>query len=651
MVARSGGIIAGQGMAGASSVYSVSEAWAREATRSAIEAACAEAGIVTRDIRAACFGFAGAGREEDRALYAGIVRSLGLAGLAVEPEVASDVEIALDAATMGKDGAILISGTGSVCMGRVGEHIARAGGQGPLLGDEGSGYDIGRKAIIACLRASDGRGGPTILSDVIPASLGLRCIDDAPRLFRDSGERCRISELGFRVLEAAYSEADPVALAIVREATLELTGLAGTVLRRLGGTVPIWLSGGVFAASRDYTGNVSREIGLRHPGTKVAVLEIAPVAGAVWRAFRQIGQEMTCLAGFSQVGVAKLESAPGAQAGHPGEAGEAAQRRLAGPTGQPRPPGQMTISQSGEVRRGLPVTEQRNPRSASLSSMGALDIVRLMAGEDALVAPAVAACSAEIAVTVEWAAASLACRGRLVYVGAGTSGRLGVLDAAECPPTFGLEPGRVVAVIAGGDPAITRSIEGAEDSADDGAAAMDALPVGPDDTVIGIAASGATPFTLGAVRRAAMLGARTVALVSTPGSRLQAEAALTICPVVGPEVLTGSTRLRAATSHKMVLNIISTGCMVLLGKTFGNLMVDVRPLNSKLRDRARRMVAAASGVEMERARQLLEKADGSVKVAIVMALLNVEARQAQVLLEQAGGSIDRVLDRTRGGSR
>jgi len=630
VVARSGGLIAGQGRAGASSVYSVSRAASLEATRSAVEGACAEAGVQPRDVRAACFGFAGAGREEDRALYLDIVRSLGLVGLTAEPEVASDVEIALDAATLGKDGAILISGTGSVCMGRAGGRRARAGGQGPLLGDEGSGFDIGRKAIIACLRASDGREGPTVLSDIVPAFLGLYSIDDAPRLFRDAGERGRIAELGFRVLEAAYGECDPVAVAIVREATLELAELSGAVFRRLGRDVPVWLSGGVFAASREYTGNVSREIGLRYPGTQVGVLEVAPVAGAVWRAFRQIGEDVTCLSIFSQVGTTKIEGAPYAQAGQPGRA---------------------VKGLLSEVQPGLPVTEQRNPRSASLSSLGALDIVRVMTREDALVARAVAACSAEIATAVERAAASLGGQGRLVYVGAGTSGRLGVLDAAECPPTFGVDPGKVVAVIAGGDPAITRSIEGAEDSGAGGVAAMDALSVGPDDTVVGIAASGATPFTVGAVRRAANLGARTVALVSTPGSRLEAEAALTICPVVGPEVLTGSTRLKAATSHKMVLNIISTGCMVLLGKTFGNLMVDARPLNSKLRDRARRMVAEASGVDQERAQHLLELAGGSVKVAIVMALLDVEARQARVLLDQAGGSIDRVLNLARGGSR
>ena len=633
VVARSGGAIAGQGRAGASSVYSVSRTAALEATRSAVQAACREARVEASEIRAACFGFAGAGREEDRAIYEDIVGSLGLS---TRPEVASDVEIALDAATFGVDGAILVSGTGSVCMGRAGSLVVRVGGQGPVLGDEGSGYDIGRKAIIACLKAAEGRGAPTLLSDVVPAFLGIPCIQDAPTLFRLGGERGRVAELGFRVLEAAYFDCDPVAMAITREAASELVQLVGAVFGQLGCTVPVWLSGGVFAASQEYAQDVVREAGLRYRGLHVAFLETAPVAGAVWRAFRQVGEEPACLCGFSQLGTAKLEAARRTRQGCPSPL---------------RVSGNRSPLQVVECRISLPVTERRNPRSAALSAMSVLEIVRVMTDEDALVAPAVAACSAAIATAVQWAAASLGGLGRLVYVGAGTSGRLGVLDAAECPPTFGVEPGRVVAVIAGGDAAITRPVEGAEDSEAAGGSAMDALSVGPDDTVVGIAASGATPFTVGAVRRARHLGAGTVALVSNPGSRLESEALLTICPLAGPEVLTGSTRLKAATSHKMVLNIISTGAMVLLGKTFGNLMVDVRPLNSKLKDRAGRMVAEASGVDPQSAARLLEAAGGSARVAIVMALLDVGAPEARAQLDQAGGSIDRVLDRARGGIR
>ena len=289
VVARSGGAIAGQGRAGASSVYSVSRTAALEATRSAVQAACREARVEASEIRAACFGFAGAGREEDRAIYEDIVGSLGLS---TRPEVASDVEIALDAATFGVDGAILVSGTGSVCMGRAGSLVVRVGGQGPVLGDEGSGYDIGRKAIIACLKAAEGRGAPTLLSDVVPAFLGIPCIQDAPTLFRLGGERGRVAELGFRVLEAAYFDCDPVAMAITREAASELVQLVGAVFGQLGCTVPVWLSGGVFAASQEYAQDVVREAGLRYRGLYVAFLETAPVAGAVWRAFRQVGEEI-----------------------------------------------------------------------------------------------------------------------------------------------------------------------------------------------------------------------------------------------------------------------------------------------------------------------------------------------------------------------
>ena len=626
--------MAGQGRAGTSSVYSVSAGAALEATREAVEAACANAGVRISEIQAACFGFAGAGREEDRAVYVEIARSVGLA---VEPLVAPDVEIALDAATMGADGAILISGTGSVCLGRVGPAVARAGGHGPLLGDEGSGFDLGRKAVVACLEAAEGRMRPSLLSDAVPVFLGIQSIKDAPALFRQDGERSRIARLGTQTLEIAYREHDPVAMAIARRAASSLVDLAGAVFAQLGVVVPVWLSGGVFAAAPEYTREVVREAGIRYPAARVVPLAVAPVAGAVWRALRQLGEDLTSVAALSDVEMMKLEPWPGARP----DAGSGADRQSPVP-GAPSP---------ATGYRALPVTERRNPRSAALSVMSALEIVRVMTSEDSLVAPAVGACSTEIATAIEWAAASLGGSGRLVYVGAGTSGRLGVLDAAECPPTFGVDPGKVVAVIAGGGDAITRSVEGAEDSESAGAAAVDALSVGPADTVVGIAASGATPFTVGAVRRANRLGARTIALVSNPGSRLESEAALTICPVVGPEVLTGSTRLKAATSHKMVLNIISTGAMVLLGKTFRNLMVDVKPQNSKLRDRARRIVAEASGVDVQAAGKMLEASNGSVKAAVVMALLGVEAPEACALLDRAEGSIDRVLDLARGGTR
>lgn len=614
VIARSGGVVAGQGRAGASSVYSVCAGDALEATRAAVEAACLDAGVTAGEIQAACFGFAGAGREEDHAVYVEIARSVGLS---VEPLVALDVEIALDAATLGTDGAILISGTGSVCLGRSGPVVTRAGGHGPLLGDEGSGFDLGKSAVVACLEAAEGRMKPSLLSEAVPAFLGIRSIQDAPALFRKDGERSRIAGLGARVLEIAYCEHDAMAVAIARRAASSLVDLAGAVFSQLGTVVPVWLSGGIFAASPEYAREVAREAGLRYPASRVQRLTVAPVAGAVWRAFRQLGEEMTSVTAFSHVGMMKRE--PG------------------------------TASPATGCRHALPITERRNPRSAALSRMSAHEIARVMTGEDSLVAPAVGACSAEIATAIEWTAASLGGAGRLVYVGAGTSGRLGVLDAAECPPTFGVEPGKVVAVIAGGGEAITRSVEGAEDSESAGAAAVDALCVGPADTVVGISASGGTPFTVGAVRRANHLGASTVALVSNPGSPLESEAALTICPVVGPEVLTGSTRLKAATSHKMVLNIISTGAMVLLGKTFRNLMVDVRPLNSKLLDRARRIVAEASGVDVEAAGRLLEASNGSVKAAVVMALLGVGAPEARALLDRAKGSIDRVLDLARGG--
>lgn len=284
--------------------------------------------------------------------------------------------------------------------------------------------------------------------------------------------------------------------------------------------------------------------------------------------------------------------------------------------------------------------------NADLADIDALDTetrLRLINAEDATVAAAVGREIPQIARAVQRAAASLRAGGRLLYVGAGTSGRLGVLDAAECPPTFGVSPQMVQGLIAGGDGAMFRAVEGAEDDPDLGAAAIIEADVSERDTVVGISASGQAPFVLGALRQAVKRGAATVALTNNRPSEVEKVAAVTIAPIVGPEILAGSTRLKSGTAQKMVLNMISTGAMIEIGKTYGNLMVDVQATNRKLRARAVRIIRQVTGASPERAEAALESAGGSAKVAIVTLQTGVTPDEARQRLAHAGGFLRRAL--------
>jgi len=289
-------------------------------------------------------------------------------------------------------------------------------------------------------------------------------------------------------------------------------------------------------------------------------------------------------------------------------------------------------------------TERRNPRTASIDLATPLEIVDLINTEDRMVPDAVFTQRDQIAAALSIAEDSFRKGGRLFYVGAGTSGRLGVLDASECPPTFGTDPEMVQGIIAGGLPALTRSQEGAEDVAENGAKAIDEHGVGPNDFVIGIAASGTTPYVHSAIRRARELGARTGILsCSPPPPEVLDEVDVAILPIVGPEVVTGSTRMKAGTATKLVLNIITTGAMIRLGKTYGNLMVDLKATNNKLKDRSERIVVEVCGVSREEARKLLEDAGKSVKTAIVMQKLGLSRAEAEQALSTAGGVIRRAI--------
>ncbi|CAA9380399.1 MAG: N-acetylmuramic acid 6-phosphate etherase [uncultured Phycisphaerae bacterium] len=289
------------------------------------------------------------------------------------------------------------------------------------------------------------------------------------------------------------------------------------------------------------------------------------------------------------------------------------------------------------------LTELRLPESMALDAMSAEEAVALMNAQDARAVEAVAAERGNVARAAELVAAALRGGGRLIYFGAGTSGRLGVLDASECPPTFRTDPEQVQGVIAGGEAAMFRAQEGAEDRAEDGAAAVDAKAITPRDVVMGIAAGGTTPFVHGALRRARELGAKTVFLSCVQPVPNEPPVDVVIRPLTGPEVLTGSTRLKAGTATKLVLNQITTVAMVRLGKAYENLMVDLRATNAKLWDRGARIVATLTGVPRDAAMDLLRRADGRVKVAVVMHQKRVGADEAVALLNASGGSLRRAV--------
>jgi len=290
------------------------------------------------------------------------------------------------------------------------------------------------------------------------------------------------------------------------------------------------------------------------------------------------------------------------------------------------------------------LTERRNPRTAEIDRASALEIVDRINQEDATIAGVIAGARESIATAIDLLEACFRAGGRLFYVGAGTSGRLGVLDAAECPPTFGSDPEMVTGIIAGGYRAMLRSVEGAEDDVNAAIEEMDSRRIRPHDMVVGIAASGTTPYVRAALGRSQALGARTVLVTCAepPGILRETCDACIVLPV-GPEVVTGSTRMKAGTATKMVLNMLTTGAMIRLGKTYGNLMVDLRALNAKLADRSERILMETCGVDRPRAREALAAADGGVKLAIVMLRRGVERGEAEWLLERHQGRLREVV--------
>ncbi len=289
------------------------------------------------------------------------------------------------------------------------------------------------------------------------------------------------------------------------------------------------------------------------------------------------------------------------------------------------------------------LTEARNPQTMELDSMTPLEIVTAMNREDARVPESIRPQLPNIAQCVAWATEAIRSGGRLIYMGAGTSGRLGVLDAVECPPTFGVSPDVVVGLIAGGERAFVKAVEGAEDSRELGKADLEAIGLTPKDLVVGIAASGRTPYVLGGLAYANSLGCKTAAISCNPGSALGKEARLAIEVAPGPECLTGSTRLKAGTAQKLILNMISTATMVGCGKAYSNLMIDVMQTNEKLVVRAQNIVMEATGVSRDSAKEAIALAGGSCKLAVTMILADCTVEEAKERLERCGGSVRQAI--------
>lgn len=293
--------------------------------------------------------------------------------------------------------------------------------------------------------------------------------------------------------------------------------------------------------------------------------------------------------------------------------------------------------------REIGITEARNPATTNIDTFTTAQIVQTILAEDARVVPAVTAVSDAIARLAEEVVQRMPAGGRLIYAGAGTSGRLGALDAAECPPTYGTDPSQVVALMAGGAAALSGALEGVEDDTEAGRRDVAALDVGPRDVVLGIAASGRTPYVLGALAEGRDRGAFVAGLACTDPSRLAEIVDLMIAPIVGPEVITGSTRMKAGTAQKLVLNTLSTTVMVRLGKTYGNLLSEMHTSNAKLRHRAARIIVAAAGIAPDQAHDLLAAAGGELKTALMMALSGLGAGEARSRLAAAGGMLREAL--------
>jgi len=493
--------------------------------------------------------------------------------------VTHDLDVALMAASYQREkspyaaSVLVLSGTGSCCYGRASDgRTAKMGGWGHILGDKGSGYEIGLRGLKAVVFYLDRDGTWSHLGERLLAATGCNEPDELIDWVAGA-DKHMVAALAVEVF-AARRKRDAIARDIITGAVSSLTKDAVNCVRKLAGkreTVEFILAGGVLLQQPSFVREAAAAIRKRWPEAKVVTLKREGAWGAV----------------------ALCE-------GLTGERGSGKEKRVKAKDILPLAP-----------------TEKCNPRSKNLDQMPLVEAAELMLSEESRGVKAIRGEAQKIGRVAGWVAKAFKEGGRLIYVGAGTSGRLGVLDASECPPTFRAEPGQVQGIIAGGARALTKAIEGAEDDTEAGGRAIQFRDVTKKDVVVGIAASGRTPFVWGALSEAQRRGARTVLICFDPGLKKRGRVPkLMISPATGAEVLTGSTRLKAGTATKIILNCITTLAFARVGKVAGNRMIDLDPKNEKLRERAIRIVMTLSGVNSEQSKKSLEQANWVIKDAL-----------------------------------
>ena len=521
---------------------------------------------------------AGCVTEEDRAILLKLARAVWPRAKIV---AGSDRDSGMAACLRDRDGIAVNAGTGSSVTGRSGRQIEKAGGWGHILGDAGGAYFVSIRALRSVLREYDLRRGEREFAANILRALGLNNFDELVR-WAQTADKMEIASLAPVVFEAAR-KSDEAAWQIIAAGVSALVDFTTAVSMRLQLETPeVRLMGGLFENQKFYGVAFAKALSEKIPGAEVALCESPPEVGAAW------------LAADERLQLAKAE--------------------------EPAAAAQLISS-----------TEEANPKSANLDRLSAREIVELFVAEEKSVEEGLRQCVDQLARAIELSASAIGSGGRIFYVGAGTSGRVGVLDAAEIPATFGASADLFQGIIAGGAPALRQSIEGAEDDARSGALAMDERRVKREDLVIGISASGRAAFVIGALRRAQEIGAQTIFMTSnvpiaagvSPAETSAAGTAastknwdLVINLLTGPEIVAGSTRLKAGTATKVALNIISTGVMAGLGRMHGNLMIDLQPTNKKLRERAIGLVSQLAGCSRDSARSRLERADWNLRAAL-----------------------------------
>ena len=529
--------------------------------------------VLPRDAKHVGVFLAGCATEADRARLRGLAEQAWPGAVLA---IGSDRDSGLATSSGADDGIAVIAGTGAAVHGRLGDRLEKAGGWGHLLGDRGGGYDLAMQGLRLVLTHYDMNQRITPLAEEILRTLALNRLQDLVGWVMQA-DKMSVARLAPAIFHAA-KHGEPEMMATVRAGADVLAEFTRAVAQRLDfANAPVKLIGGLFIHHPEYVQFFKYRLGILLPDAKVSVCGQSGALGAAWLAARENGTPKVKPAGDSAA-VRTADDAP-------------------------------------DLARAA--TEQANPRSQHLEERTTAELVDLFTSEEECVARALAKCRAELIAAIDLTGAAMLAGGRLFYIGAGTSGRLGVLDASEIPPTFGVPPETVQGIVAGGFTALHRAVEGAEDQPGAGALAVMERGLRAGDVLCGIAASGRTPFVLGALARARELGARTILLTCNPARQRAARPwDVEIDLPVGPEIITGSTRLKAGTATKVTLNLLSTCAMIRLGHVRGNAMIDLNISNTKLRDRGVRLVSAALGIDYAAAQERLEHAGWNVRACL-----------------------------------